>query len=90
MVISIAIIFLLLVASFIIVLTSFTALEDKVQLVYYHLHLAKFPSAAIISSYYGLTVASPYVGMDRKQDGSSNQCISIFMAISSLGTSANV
>ena len=33
-------------------------------------------------SYYGLTVASPYVGMARFQDGGSNQCISVFMAIS--------
>ena len=33
--------------------------------------------------YYGLAVASPYVGMARFQDGGSNQCISVFMAISS-------
>ena len=33
--------------------------------------------------YYGLAVASPYVGMARIQDGGSNQCISVFTAISS-------
>ena len=33
---------------------------------------------------YGLAVASSYVGMARKQDGGSNQCISVFTAISSL------
>ena len=32
---------------------------------------------------YGLAVASPYVGMARFQDGGSNQCISVFTAISS-------
>ena len=37
------------------------------------------------TSYYGLTVASPYVGMARFQDGGSNQCISVFTAISSPG-----
>ena len=32
---------------------------------------------------YGLAVASPYVGMAGKQDGGSNQCISVFTVISS-------
>ena len=31
-----------------------------------------------ISKCYGLAVASPYVGMAQKQDGSSNQCISVY------------
>ena len=31
--------------------------------------------------YYELAVASPYVGMARKQDGSSNQCIIVCTAI---------
>ena len=31
--------------------------------------------------YYGLAVVSPYVGMTRFQNGGSNQCISVFMAI---------
>ena len=35
--------------------------------------------------YYGLAVASPYVGMTQKQDGSSNQCISVYTAILSPG-----
>ena len=35
------------------------------------------------ANYYGLAVASPYVGMARFQDGGSNQCISVFTAISS-------
>ena len=35
--------------------------------------------------YYGLAVANSYVGMTQKQDGGSNQCISIYMAILSLG-----
>ena len=35
--------------------------------------------------YYGLTVASPYVGMTRKQYGSFNQCVSVYMAILSPG-----
>ena len=35
--------------------------------------------------YYGLAVAGPYVGMARFQDGSFNQCISVFTAISSPG-----
>ena len=30
-------------------------------------------------------IASPYVGMTRKQDGRSNQCISIYTAILPLG-----
>ena len=34
---------------------------------------------------YGLAIASPYVGMARFQDGGSNQCISVFTAISSPG-----
>ena len=36
---------------------------------------------------YGLAVASPahYVGMTQNQDGSSNQCISIYTAILSYG-----
>ena len=34
--------------------------------------------------HYGLVVASLYVGMAWNQGGGSNQCISIFMAISSL------
>ena len=38
-----------------------------------------------VNLYYGLAVASPYVGMARFQDGGSNQCISVFMAISSPG-----
>ena len=53
-VISIAIILLLLVASFVIVLTSFTALEDKVQWWYRYFTIRtsqKFPSAAITGSY---------------------------------------
>ena len=37
--------------------------------------------------YYGLAVASShmYVGMTQKQDGGSNQCISVYTAILSLG-----
>ena len=35
--------------------------------------------------YYGLALVSPYVGMTRFQNGSSNQCISMYMAILSLG-----
>ena len=31
--------------------------------------------------YYGVAIASPYVGMTRKQDGGSNQCISIYTAV---------
>ena len=34
---------------------------------------------------YGLAIASPYVVMAWKQDGGSNQCISVFTAISSPG-----
>ena len=36
-----------------------------------------------VPHYYGLAVASPYVGMARFQDGGPNQCISVFMTISS-------
>ena len=32
----------------------------------------------------GLAVASPYVGMVQKQDGCSNQCISVYTVIPSL------
>ena len=39
----------------------------------------------LLDIYYGLTVASPYVGMARKQDGGSNRCINVYMVISSLG-----
>ena len=31
-----------------------------------------------VISYYGLAVAGPYVRMARKQDGGSNQCVSIY------------
>ena len=51
------------------------------------LHMCLYPIVNIQNaSYYGLAVASPYVGMARFQDGGSNQCISIFTAISSLGS----
>ena len=43
----------------------------------------------IKTSYYGLTVASPYVGMARKQDGGSNQGISVYMVLSLLGKNAH-
>lgn len=61
-VISIAIILLLLVASFVIVLTSFTALEDKVQWWYQYFTictLQKFPSAAITGSYSIVKLTDP-------------------------------
>ena len=45
----------------------------------------KHTNSCIDDNYYGLTVASTYVGIAPKQDGSSNQCISIFTAISSPG-----
>ena len=35
---------------------------------------------------YGLAVVSPYVGMAQFQNGGSNQCISVFTAISSPGS----
>ena len=43
------------------------------------------PGNTLLRVYYGLAVASPYVGMARFQDGGSNQCISVFTAISSPG-----
>ena len=41
--------------------------------------------AAMISAYYGLATASPYVGMTQKQDGGSNQCIRVYTVILSPG-----
>ena len=35
--------------------------------------------------YYGLTVVSLYVGMSWKQDGGSNQCISVYTVIFIIG-----
>ena len=55
----------------------------------YHLLCALLTLQVMLSLvshwYYGLMVTSPYIGMARKQDGGSNQCISVFMAISSPG-----
>ena len=42
-------------------------------------------SHSIIYIYQGRTVLSPHVEMVRKQDGSSNRCISNYMAITQLG-----
>ena len=39
--------------------------------------------AAPLKDYYALAVVSLYVGMAWKQDGVSNQCISVFAVISS-------
>ena len=50
-----------------------------------HTHETKTGILKCFWSYYGLAVASPYVGMARKQDSGSNQCISIYTAISSPG-----
>ena len=46
---------------------------------------SEFTGGTGVGGNYGLAVASPYVGMARFQDGGSNQCISVFMAISSPG-----
>ena len=39
--------------------------------------------------YQGQTLVSPYVGMEQKQDGGSNGCISNYTMITQLGASVN-
>ena len=57
--------------------------------VFYCVHKIRTQLLAITSStsnnpYQGRTVVSPYVGMARKQDGGSNECISNYTTITRL------
>ena len=50
----------------------------------------KYAGVCMCVSYYGLATASPYVGMAQKQDGGSNQCISVYTGYHCLGANAHV